>query len=196
MEGFKMKEFENFKQNWINRLDKMFWHKFHEKQEHLTMFYMFDFCSLSSDVRVDEFGHIFLCYNYEKTNESENNVLLKNIFERLFGESKNDKYIAYYKLKSDDDYREVLMALFLIGNEIKDSELQNNLLKNNVRKHIEKFQKTDLDSDELLEKYIDEIISELKAVALRTKNVIFENEYLLNNAKKFWNLPFIKHCEE
>ena len=45
-------------------------------------------------------------------------------------------------------------------------------------------------------KYIDEIISELKAVALRTKNVIFENEYLLNNAKKFWNLPFIKHCEE
>ena len=46
---------------------------------------------------------------------------IQNIFERLFGESKNDKYIAYYKLKSDDDYREVLMALFLIGNEIKDS---------------------------------------------------------------------------
>ena len=189
-------EFEKFKKGWTKRLESIFWDRFQKKQEELTMIYMFDFCSLNSDVRSDEFGHLFLCYNYEKRKESENNIILKNIFVKLFDKNTNDKYLGYYKLKSEDDFREVLMAFFLIGNKIEDIELKNYLLQNNVRKHYEQFQKTGLDSDELLEKYINDIIAELKAVALRTKNVIFENENLLNNAKKFWNLPFIKHCEE
>ncbi|WP_209390792.1 hypothetical protein [Chryseobacterium sp. RR2-3-20] len=189
-------EFEKFKKGWTKRLESIFWDRFQKKQEELTMIYMFDFCSLNSDVRSDEFGHLFLCYNYEKRKESENNIILKNIFVKLFDKNTNDKYLGYYKLKSEDDFREVLMAFFLIGNEIEDIELKNYLLQNNVRKHYEQFQKTGLDSDELLEKYINDIIAEFQIVALRTKNVIFENENLLNNAKKFWNLPFIKHCEE
>lgn len=184
-------EFEKFKKGWTNRLDKMFWHKFQQKQEDLKLLYMFDFCSLDSEVRSDDFGHLFLCYNYEKRKECENNNLLKSIFLKLFGNNTNDKYIGYYKLQNDDDYREILMALFLLGNEIEDAELRNYLLQNNVRKHFDRFQKSGLDSDILLEKYIDEIIAEFKVVAMQTKDAIFENTILLNNSKKFWNLPFL-----
>ena len=184
-------EFEKFKKGWTKRLESIFWDRFQKKQEELTMIYMFDFCSLNSDVRSDEFGHLFLCYNYEKRKESENNIILKNIFVKLFDKNTNDKYLGYYKLKSEDDFREVLMAFFLIGNEIEDIELKNYLLQNNVRKHYEQFQKTGLDSDELLEKYINDIIAEFQIVALRTKNSIFENEVLAENSEKFLNFPFI-----
>lgn len=182
-------EFEKFKKNWTNRLESMFWDKFNKMQEELSMTYMFDFCSLNSDVRCDEFGRLFLCYNYEKRIESENNIILKNIFKKIFDDNTTAKYLAYYKLQNDNDYREVLMAIFLLGNAIEDPELKKYLLQNNVKKHFEKFQKTGLESDELLENYINEIISEFKVVALKTKDAIFENEILLKNSKKFWNLP-------
>lgn len=188
-------EFEKFKKDWTNQLDKTFWYKFQQKQEDLVILYMFDFCSLDSDIRCDEFGHLFLCYNYKKRIESENNNLLKNIFSRLFGNNSNDKYIGYYKLSSDDDYREILMALFLLGNEIEDINLFNYLLQNNVRKHFDKFQKTGQDSDTLLDNYINDIIKEFEIVSTRTKNAIFENEALLKNSEKFKNLPFLNHKE-
>lgn len=181
-----------FKKGWTKRLESIFWDRFQKKQEELTMIYMFDFCSLNSDVRSDEFGHLFLCYNYEKRKESENNIILKNIFVKLFDKNTNDKYLGYYKLKSEDDFREVLMAFFLIGNEIEDIELKNYLLQNNVRKHYEQFQKTGLDSDQLLDIYINEIISEFEPIALRTKDAIFENEILLKNSEKYWNLSSLK----
>ncbi len=82
-------EFEKFKKGWTKRLESIFWDRFQKKQEELTMIYMFDFCSLNSDVRSDEFGHLFLCYNYEKRKESENNIILKNIFVKLFDKNTN-----------------------------------------------------------------------------------------------------------
>lgn len=187
----KTVEFEKFRKDWTNLLESKFWDKFQKKQEELVMLYMFDFCSLHSDVRSDGYGHLFLCYNYEKRKESENNILLKTIFEKLFGNNTNDKYLAYYKLQSNDDYREVLMSLFLLGNEIEDADLKNYLLQNNVRKHLEKFQKTGLNPDELLEKYINEIISEFKVIAIQTKDTIFENDILQKNSEKYMTLPFI-----
>lgn len=186
-------EFEKFKKNWTNRLESIFWRRFNDLQEELNMIYMFDFCSLNSDVRCDEFGRLFLCYTYEKRNESENNIILKNIFKKLFDDNKNAKYLAYYKLQCNDDYREVLMAIFLLENEIEDSELKNYLLQNNVKKHFDKLKKTGLDSDELLEKYIKEILSEFKIISLRTKDAIFENEILLKNSEKYCDLPFLNH---
>ena len=188
----KTVEFEKFKKEWTNLLESKFWNKFQNKQEQLVMLYMFDFCSLHSDVRSDEYGHLFLCYNYEKRKESENNILLENIFNKEFGKYTNKKYLAYYKLKSDDDYREILMALFLLGNEIEDAELKNYLFQNDVRKHFEEFQKTGLDSDQLLDIYINEIISEFEPIALRTKDAILENEILLKNSEKYWELSSLK----
>ena len=77
------------------------------------------------------------------------------------------------------------------GNEIEDADLKNYLLQNNVRKHLEKFQKTGLNPDELLEKYINEIISEFKVIAIQTKDTIFENDILQKNSEKYMTLPFI-----
>ncbi len=185
-------EFEKFRKDWTNILESKFWDNFQKKQEELVMLYMFDFCSLHSDVRSNEYGHLFLCYNYEERKESENNILLKTIFKKLFGSNTNDKYLAYYKLQGNDDYREVLMSLFLLGNEIEDADLKNYLLQDNVRKHLDKFQKTGLNPDELLEKYINEIISEFKAIAIQTKDTIFENDILQKNSEKYMTLPFIK----
>ena len=88
----KTVEFEKFKKEWTNLLESKFWNKFQNKQEQLVMLYMFDFCSLHSDVRSDEYGHLFLCYNYEKRKESENNILLENIFNKEFGKYTNKKY--------------------------------------------------------------------------------------------------------
>ena len=84
------------------------------------------------------------------------------------------------------------MALFLLGNEIEDAELKNYLFQNDVRKHFEEFQKTGLDSDQLLDIYINEIISEFEPIALCTKDAIFENEILLKNSEKYWNLSSLK----
>ena len=78
-----------------------------------------------------------------------------------------------------------------LGNEIEDADLKNYLLQNNVRKHLEKFQKTGLNPDELLEKYINEIISEFKVIAIQTKDTIFENDILQKNSEKYMTLPFI-----
>ena len=58
--------------------------------------------------------------------------------------------------------------------------------------HFQNFQKTGLNSDELLEKYIDGIITEFQMISLRTKNAIFENEILSKNSEKFWNLSSLK----
>lgn len=185
-------EFEKFRKNWINRLEKMFWEKFQKKDENISMSYMFDFCSLNSDVRSDEFGQLFLCYIYEKRKESENNILLKNIFLELFDENNNEKYLAFYKSQNNNNFREIMMALFLLGNEIEDIDLKNYLLQGNVKNHFLNFQKTGLNSDELLEKYIDGIITEFQMISLRTKNAIFENEILSKNSEKFWNLSSLK----
>ena len=75
--------------------------------------------------------------------------------------------------------------------EIEDADLKYYLLQNNVRKHLEKFQKTGLNPDELLEKYINEIISEFKVIAIQTKDTIFENDILQKNSEKYMTLPFI-----
>lgn len=185
--------FNSFKKGWTNRLESIFWDKFRKKEKDLCMIYMFDFCSLKSDVRSDENGRLYLCYNYEQKDDSVNNILLKNIFQKLFGRSDKNEYLAYSKLKSNDDYREILMALFLLGNEIEDINLRNYLVDGNVSDYFIDFQKTGLDVEVLLENYIDGIIAEFQEVALKTKNAIFENEILLKNSEKFWNMPFLNH---
>ena len=188
-------EYKKFKKGWIKRLETTFWEKLGDKCETLSLIYLFDFCSLHTEVRSDESGQIYLCYIYTKRNESENNLLLQKIFFQLYGTNRNEEYIGFYKLNNkNEDYRNVLLALFLLGNyeDIKDEELKNYLLRGNIKSIFENFQKTGLNADELLDIYINEIISELEPIALNTKNKIYQNKNLQVNSEKFLDFPFIK----
>ena len=188
----KQIEIDKFKKQWTNKLVELFWYKLREKPNNLFLTFMFDFCSLNSEIKNDEFGQLFLCYNYEKTNDSENNILLQNIFSEIFKDNKNEKYIGYYKLQNNNDFRDVLMALFILGNDIEDTNLKQYLLQGNVKNFLSSFQKTGLDSDKLLDNYINDIINEFEIVSTRTKDSIFENAALLKNSEKFNNFPFLK----
>ena len=110
----------------------------------------------------------------------------------MFKDNKNEKYIGYYKLQNNNDFRDVLMALFILGNDIEDTNLKQYLLQGNVKNFLSSFQKTGLDSDKLLDNYINDIINEFEIVSTRTKDSIFENAALLKNSEEFNNFPFLK----
>lgn len=181
-------EFDKFRKNWNKKLETIFWDKLRDKEPDLFLIYMFDFCNLNSDIKFDEMDQLYLCYDYEKTKESERNELLQSIFFEIFQGDQNDKYIGYYKSKRNDNFREVLMALFILGNDIDDIDLKNYLLKGNIENLLNSFQETGLDSELLLENYVNEISNEFKIIAYQTKDALFKDENLLKNSQKFLEL--------
>lgn len=178
-----------FKKKWDNYIEKKFWYEFKKRETHLFLHYPFNFGWLKSDVRWDLYGNLHLCYIYEERHvDILENQLLKNLFHSILNENSNEKYIGFYKCSKSENFRDVLRAILILGNEIEDSDLKNFMLYGKTNCIYKGFLKTKKTSDELFENYLDEIILELEIIALKVKNAIFENKKLAENINKMMQI--------
>lgn len=194
--GFRIvnkNELSSFKTNWDARLERMFWHKLESRKTNLFLHYFFESYGFKSDVRCDENGRLHLCYIPTKNLIYENSLIVDRKFAEVFGENRNEKYLGFYVVKSVTNFKDVLRALFVLGNEFKSAALKEFLLEGETRKIYDELLKTNLDADELLENYINVCVSELETVALKLKDAIFENKILRESWEKFsTRFPFVK----
>ncbi|MEG0697231.1 MAG: hypothetical protein RR447_08860 [Algoriella sp.] len=192
-----------FRNSWDNHLEKRFWKKLNKRNENIELIYLFDFCSLKSEIRVDENGILHLCFLFEERtksgdrqidNERSTNIeILKNIFFKILENNRNEKYIGFYRFSKAENYKDVLRALFIIGNELDDSELQNFMLDDKTKIIYEKFKNSNFNVDEIFDFYINEIVQEFEGIAVKVKNEIFENQILKENSEKLLRFPFLKY---
>lgn len=184
-----------FKTLWDKNLEKRFWNKLNEHNGNIEHIYPFDFCSLKSEIRTNEKGVLHLCYILEKRRESGNEKIdekrnmkieiLKEIFFNIFEDDRNEKYIGFYKFSKNENFRDVLRALFVLGNEIDDSELQNFMLDDKTKIIFENFEKVSNTSDELFEDYIKEIVAEFEKISLKVKTEIYKNHLFVKMTENF-----------
>lgn len=184
-----------FKTLWDKNLEKRFWNKLNEHNGNIEHIYPFDFCSLKSEIRTNEKGVLHLCYILEKRRESGNEKInekrnmkieiLKGIFFNIFGDDRNEKYIGFYKFSKNENFRDVLRALFVLGNVIDDSELQNFMLDDKTKIIFENFEKVSNASDELFEDYIKEIVAEFEKISLKVKTEIYKSHLFVKMSENF-----------
>jgi len=182
-----MNDYEKFKNNWEIKLQQMFWCLFEKKPQNLDVFYFFEFGTIKSDVRLDKNGKLYLCFIYEKRKTDDwklqnewdsNEKKLLDIFEKNFKENSNEKYIGFSKFSKNEDIRDVVWAILLLGNEndMEDKDIVEFLMNEKVKAIYENFKSQKLNADDALNFYISEIIYEFEEVSLKIKNEIFKVE--------------------
>lgn len=184
-----------FKNLWDKNLEKRFWNKLNEHNGNIEHIYPFDFCSLKSEIRTNEKGVLHLCYILEERRKSGNEKIdeernlkieiLKEIFFNIFGDERNEKYIGFYKFSKNENFRDVLRALFVLGNVIDDSELQNFMLDDETKIIYENFEKASNTSDELFEDNIKEIVAEFEKISLKVKTEIYKSHLFVKMSENF-----------
>lgn len=199
-----MEDYKRFKNNWETKLQQMFWDRFKKRDQNLNLFYFFKFGTLKSEVRLDKNANLYLCFIYEKrkkddvklqNNWNSNEKKLFDIFEKNFKENCNQKYIGFSKFSKNEDVRDVLWAIFLLGNEndIENKDIVEFLMNEKVKANYENFTSKKLNSDDALDCYISEIIYEFEDIAFKIKNEIFDVEifrkFIYNMVD---NMPFLK----
>lgn len=203
LENKSMKVYDKFKNNWETKLLQMFWYRFEKKAQNLDVFYFFEFGTIKSDARLGKNGSLYLCFIYDKRETDDFELqkkwksqekILMNIFKRRF-KDKNEKYLGFSKFSKDEDFRDVLWALFLLGNEndIEDNNLIEFLMSEKVKAIYENFRSQNLNADEAFDYYISEIVNEFERVALKLNEEIFRVKCFRDfSSQMVKNMPFLK----
>lgn len=184
-----------FKKSWDTHLEKKFWKELGEQSRNLKVIYPFSFCSLESEVRADENGILYLCFLFEERKKSGNVKIdgerdinfkiLKDAFISIFGNNKNEKYVGFYQLSKKENFKNVLRALFMLGNEIDDEELKNFIIDEETKIIFEKLKNTILNVDELFENYVREVVDEFEMIAKKVSVEIYKNPIFVEFSESY-----------
>jgi hypothetical protein len=190
-----MQEKIKFKKSWEIHLEKRFWKNLSEQSRNLKVTYPFSFCSLESEVRADENGSLYLCFLFEERQKRGNakiddgrdiNVkILKDVFISIFGNNKNEKYIGFYQLSKKESFKNVLRALFILGNEIDEEELNFFLTDEEAKIICEKVKNANLNADELFTNYVKQIVDEFEIIAKKVSVEIYKNPVFAKFSESF-----------